>query len=192
MNRLSTLAATAVLVGTASGTPGRCGLASSTSLRDNETALTEAQQAEEAHLRARFDVFSASPESVARRRREALQDAERRFKMSRLTGEFYAAPLSRKDRNELKLLRWLYPEPKRNLYQLDGDWPDGDRLDVYRDHPFADQLLAPDGNFYPRDSKLRPAGELTISWYRQGMDRRFPPSSRATRLRPTQSSQSNH
>ena len=53
-----------------------------TSLRDNETALTEAQQAEEAHLRARFDVFSASPESVARRRREALQDAERQFKKS--------------------------------------------------------------------------------------------------------------
>jgi hypothetical protein len=114
----------------------------------------------------RFDVFSASPESVARRRREALQDAERRFKKSRLTGEFYAAPLSRKDRNELKLLQWLYPEPKRNLSQLDGDWPDGDgldgdRLEVYRDHPFADQLLAPDGNFYPRDSKLRPAGALT-------------------------------
>jgi hypothetical protein len=84
---------------------------------------------------------------------EALQDAERQFKKSRLTGEFYAAPLSRKDRNELKLLRWLYPEPKRNLSQLDGDW-----LEVDRDHPFADQLLAPDGNFYPRDSKLRPAG----------------------------------
>jgi hypothetical protein len=123
-----------------------------TSLRDNETALTEAQQAEEAHLRARFDVFSASPESVARRRREALQDAERQFKKSRLTGEFYAAPLSRKDRNELKLLRWLYPEPKRNLSQLDGDG-----LEMYRDHPFEDELLAPDGNFYPRHSKLRPA-----------------------------------
>ena len=53
-----------------------------TSLRDNKTALTEAQQAEEAHLRARFDVFSASPEAVARRRREALQDAERLFKKS--------------------------------------------------------------------------------------------------------------
>jgi hypothetical protein len=123
-----------------------------TSLRDNETALTEAQKAEEAHLRARFDVFSASPEAVARRRREALQDAERRFKKSRLTGEFYAAPLSRKDRNELKLLRWLYPEPKRDLSQLDGDG-----FEMYRDHPFADELPAPDGNFYPRHSKLRPA-----------------------------------
>jgi hypothetical protein len=123
-----------------------------TSLRDNETALTEAQKAEEAHLRARFDVFSASPEAVARRRREALQDAERRFKKSRLTGDFYAAPLSRKDRNELKLLRWLYPaEPKLNLSGLDDDG-----LEM-RYHPFADELPAPDGNFYPRHSKLRPA-----------------------------------
>ena len=40
-----------------------------TSLRDNGTALSEAQQAEEAHLRARFDVFNASPEAIARRRR---------------------------------------------------------------------------------------------------------------------------
>ena len=47
------------------------------SLREDGTALTEAQKAEEAHLRARFDVFSTSPEAVARRRREALQDAER-------------------------------------------------------------------------------------------------------------------
>jgi hypothetical protein len=39
-----------------------------TSLRDNAIALTEAQKAEEAHLRARFDVFSASPESIARHR----------------------------------------------------------------------------------------------------------------------------
>jgi catechol 2,3-dioxygenase-like lactoylglutathione lyase family enzyme len=38
-----------------------------------------------------------------------------RNEKSRLTGEFYAAPLSRKDRKELKLLRWLYPEPKRDL-----------------------------------------------------------------------------
>src|SRR4029077_3722627 len=78
-------------------------------LRDNETALTEAQVAEEAHLRARMDVLSASPESIARRRRAALEEAERRFKMYRLFREFYAAPLSRKDRHDLRLLRWLYP-----------------------------------------------------------------------------------
>ena len=37
--------------------------------------------------------------------------------------------------------------------QLDGD----DGLEMYRDHPFEDAFLAPDGNFYPRHSKLRPA-----------------------------------
>jgi hypothetical protein len=125
-----------------------------TALRDNQTALTKAQTAEEAHLRARFDVFAASPESIARRRRQALEDAERRFKKSRLFGDFPAAPLSRKERNDLELLRWLYPRPKRNLSQLDGD----DGFEMYRDHPFEDQLQAPDGNFYPRHSKLRPAG----------------------------------
>jgi hypothetical protein len=28
---------------------------------------------------------------------------------------------------------------------------------MYRDHLFTDELLAPDGNFYPPHSKLRPA-----------------------------------
>jgi hypothetical protein len=123
-----------------------------TALRDNKTALTEAQQAEEAHLRARFDVFAASPESIARRRRQALEDAERRFKKSRLTGDFPAAPLSRKERDELKLLRWLYPKPKRNLSQLDGD---GVEMSHY--HPFRDEFPAPDGKFYSRPPQLRPA-----------------------------------
>ena len=41
-----------------------------------------------------MDVLSASPESIARRRRQALQDAEQRFKMNRLTGDFYAARLN--------------------------------------------------------------------------------------------------
>jgi hypothetical protein len=123
-----------------------------TARRDNETALTEAQQAEEAHLRARFDVFNASPEAIARRRRQALEDAERLFIKSRLTGDFPAAPLSRKERDELKLLRWLYPKPKRNLSQLDGD-----ECEMYRNHPFEDELLAPNGNFYPPHSKLWPA-----------------------------------
>jgi hypothetical protein len=125
-----------------------------TSLRDSKTTLTEAQQAEEAHLRARFDVFSASPESIARRRRQALEDAERLFKKSRLFGDFPAAPLSRKEQNELELLRRLYPKPARNLSELDGD----DGLEMDRDHPFGDAFLAADGNFYPRHSKLRPAG----------------------------------
>jgi hypothetical protein len=37
------------------------------SLREDGTALTEAQKAEEAHLRARLDVFNASPEHDCRR-----------------------------------------------------------------------------------------------------------------------------
>jgi hypothetical protein len=49
-------------------------------------------------------------------------------------------------------LRWLYPKPKRNLSQLDGD---GVEMSHY--HPFRDELPAPDGKFYPRHSKLRPA-----------------------------------
>jgi hypothetical protein len=102
----------------------------------------------------RFDVFCASPESIARRRRKALEVADRQFRMSRLFGDFYAAPLSRKERRELKFLRWLYPKPKRGLSQLD----DNEHQEVYGDHPFAEELIASDGNFYPQDSKLRPAG----------------------------------
>jgi hypothetical protein len=97
-------------------------------------------------------VFYASPEAIARRRRAALEEAERRFKKSRLFREFYAAPLSRKERNDLKLLRWLYPISPPNLSQIDGD-----EFGMYRDHLFTDELLAPDGNFYPPHSKLRPA-----------------------------------
>ena len=46
-----------------------------------------------------MDVLSASPESIARRQRAALEDAERLFIKSRLTGDFPAAPLSRKERD---------------------------------------------------------------------------------------------
>jgi hypothetical protein len=124
------------------------------SLRNNKTGLTEAQKAEEAHLRARLDVYHGSPESIARRRRQALEDADRWFKKSRLFGD-RAPPLSRKDRSDLKLLRWLFPEPNRNLFRFDGD-----EIEMNRDYPFAEELLAPDGNFYPGDSKLRPTKPL--------------------------------
>jgi hypothetical protein len=119
------------------------------SLRYHETGLTEAQKAEEAHLRARLDVFRASPEAVARRRCAALADADRRYRMYRFMGGFSAPPLSRKDRNDLKLLRRLYPEEPRNRSERD---------DVeMRYHPFADELPTPDGHFYPRHSKRRAA-----------------------------------
>jgi hypothetical protein len=125
-------------------------------LRDNEIALTEAQKAEEAHVKARLDVFCFSPESIARRRRQALEDADHRFRMSRFMRESYAPPLSRKDRSDLKFLRRLYPKANRNQSRFDGD----EELAWYRDHPFAEELIGPDGNFYAQDSKLRPAGAL--------------------------------
>jgi hypothetical protein len=122
-------------------------------LRRNGTALTQVQQAQEAHLWTRYAVFRASPEQIARRRRQALEDADRRFRLSRSSREFSAAPaLSRKERNELKLLQRLYPaEPKQTLSPLEDDC-----FETGRGHPFVHEWPAPDGNFYPRHSKLRP------------------------------------
>ncbi len=132
------------------------------SLRVAGTALTEAQNAEEAHLRARYDVFCAGPESVARRHRAALEDAELQFQKSQLFRQFYAPPLSPKQRNDLELLRWLYPKPYVVLSNLEGE-----DIDVYCHHPFVDdtEVLAPDGTsyFYPPDSKLCPAAPAEVS-----------------------------
>jgi len=120
-------------------------------LRDNKIALTEAQDAEEAHVKVRFDVFAWGPESVARRRRQTLEDAELRSRKSELFGQFHAARLSRQEKNELKLLRWLYPKPSSDHSSIDDDEFD------FHDHPFYFEQPAPDGNFYPQSSKLRPA-----------------------------------
>jgi hypothetical protein len=130
-------------------------LAEFTSLRDNETPLTEAQKAEEAHLKVRFDVFAHSPEQVARRRREALQEAERRLERNRGIGG--AARLSRAERNELELLRWLYPKQSVTRSQLDDTF----ETVMNRDHPFRDEYS--DGNYYPQLSKVRPVGVTAVS-----------------------------
>lgn len=122
-------------------------------LRDGGAALSEAQDTEEAHVRTRYDVFCAGPEAIARRRRQALEDAERWFQKNRFFGQFRAPPLSQKQRHDLRLLRWLYPEPKANLPQLNDDG-----LELYDGHPFADEFLAPDGNFYPMYASLKEAG----------------------------------
>ncbi|MFZ3359379.1 MAG: hypothetical protein WCA56_17220 [Xanthobacteraceae bacterium] len=145
-----------------------------TSARDNGAALTEVQKAEEAHVKLRRDVFANSPESIARRRRAALQDKERLFKKSQLTGDFYAAPLSRKDRNDLRLLRWLYPEPSGEpspqLIGKPSQRPSRepsqllDDEELYRGHPFHCESPYSDGNFYPPHSKVRPLGVTTITW----------------------------
>jgi hypothetical protein len=121
-------------------------------LRANNTALTEAQDDEEAHLRARFDVFAYGPEHAPHLRRQALQDAERQFKKNIFFGDYsYAVPLSRRDKGDLELLRWLYPKPSPKTSQLDDD-----EFGFLRDHPFQTELPAADGNLYPQDSKLRP------------------------------------
>jgi hypothetical protein len=56
-----------------------------------EPGLTEEQDAEEAHLRVRLEVFRNRPEEVARRRREKLQEAERLLGKSESDG-FHAPP----------------------------------------------------------------------------------------------------
>jgi hypothetical protein len=121
-------------------------------LRANNTALTEAQDDEEAHLRTRSDAFVHGPEQTACLRRQALQDAERQFKKHLFFGDYsYAVPLSWKDERDLELLRWLYPEPSR-MSQLELE-----EFEVLGSHPFQSALPAADGNLYPPDSRLRPA-----------------------------------
>ena len=128
-----------------------------TRLRDNKIALTETQDAEEAHVKARFDTFARGPEQTARRRRKALQDAERLFKKRLLTGDVDAPPLSRKDQSDLELLRWLYPELKSNVSPSDQNEANDRDAEMSRGHPFLYELPASDGNLYPRGSQLRPA-----------------------------------
>jgi hypothetical protein len=139
------------------------------SLRDNETTLTETQQAEEAHLKVRFDVFAHSPEQIARRRLKALGDAELLFKKNRFFGDCPAKPLSRKDRNDLALLQRLYSKSSRSIFQRDGDELETlrdchDDLEMSHYHPFKDEWPSRDNNFYPPHSKVRPIGVVTLTW----------------------------
>jgi hypothetical protein len=134
-------------------------------LRGTETGLTEAQKAEEAHLRMRFDVFAESSDWVLRRRCRELLKAERRFEKNRFFGDVPAAPLSRTDRDDLEILRRLYWTPTSpSLSGVSADMFD----EMMRDHPFMCEWPANDGKFYPPDSKVRPFGVVTISW--RGME----------------------
>jgi hypothetical protein len=114
-------------------------------LRRAETPLTEAQDAEEAHVKARYDAFAASPEMIARRCCKALEDAERQFNKSRSAG-FDVTPLSPRARSELAVFRVAYPRFIPNIPETEKFYYD----------PFFDFYQAPNGNFYPPDSKLRP------------------------------------
>jgi hypothetical protein len=126
-------------------------------LRADNTALTDAQDAEEAHLRARFDAFVYNPENIAGLRLKALEDAKRRFNMRHYNGHSFAPPLSPQDERDLEFLRRLYSTPQRPFSE-GGQSVYDDREEfrsIHGDHPFWDKLAA-DGNLYPEDSKLRP------------------------------------
>jgi hypothetical protein len=124
--------------------------------REAGIALSTEEDAEEAHRNARFDCYAQGPQQTARRRRRHLQAEDDLFRKNRFFKDPTPPPLSRKERNELRLLRWLYPphkierdrdpeaEARRNAALADG-------------HPFGDEKSAADGNLYPHDSKLRPA-----------------------------------
>ena len=116
-------------------------------LRENKIELSEKQASEEAHLRVRLDVFWASPEMIWRERRKVLQRAEAWFKAGQSEG-FKAPPLSRKEQDELTLLRRLYAGSRPNVSK-----PDDSCQEISSPHPFVDELPAADGNYYPRGDK---------------------------------------
>jgi len=115
------------------------------SKRENGIPLTEEEDAEEAHLKARYDSFAEGPEQTARRRREELESAELLFRKTRFFREQNRPPApSRKDKRDLRLLRWLYPprHPDRQEPDVDHDEM------MSRDHPFALEKPDADGFFY--------------------------------------------
>ena len=128
-------------------------------LRDNGTALTETQKAEEAHRRVRFDVFVTSPDWVLRRRLKALEEAELLQHKNRFFG-FPAAPFSHKERDDLEFLRPLYSRPKPGRDKADYEA----FVEMFDYHPFRDELPSSDGNFYPPVSNVRRVGVGTITW----------------------------
>jgi hypothetical protein len=108
--------------------------------REAKNSLTEKQEAEEAHRRARVDSLDQGPESAARQRLYLLRDKARIFKNG-------GPRLTRKERTDLQLLRLLYPQGKPYTFNPDKDLS----YHPLRDEPFA----VVDGNLYPPNSKLR-------------------------------------
>jgi hypothetical protein len=74
--------------------------------------------------------------------------------------EIYAPPLTRKQRDDLRLLRTLYPRPHSSTSKVETEEEKLRRKNFDEEraggHPFRDEEPAADGNFYPHDSKLRP------------------------------------
>jgi hypothetical protein len=118
-------------------------------------ALTAEEDTEEAHRKARYDCYVEGPEQTARHRRQDLQSADNLFRKNRFFKEA-TPPLSRQERNDLRLLRWLYPHHYNNDLR-DPEAKAGREATLAYGHPFHDAEPAADGNLYPHDSKLRPA-----------------------------------
>jgi hypothetical protein len=111
--------------------------------REAKITLTEKQEAEEAHRRARVDSFDQGPESAARERLSILRDKARRFKNA-------SGPrLTWKERVDLRFLRLLYPQHSPYWFNPDDDL-------LQQAYPLRDEPVAADGNLYPQNSKLRP------------------------------------
>jgi hypothetical protein len=141
-------------------------LAEFAQLRYDETALTETQEAEEAHRRVRFDVFAYCPEQVGRRRLSVLQDQDRRYQKSRVFGDFIAPSLSAEDQKEFERLRWFYSKSSRSIFRRgEADKRETrEELELSYYHPFNDEWPSWNGNLYPSQSKVRPVGVVTITW----------------------------
>jgi len=133
--------------------------------REAGIALSPEEDAEEAHRNARFDSYAESPEQTARRRRRHLEDVDNLFRKNRFWGVGSRA-LSRKERDDLRLLRWLYPPLHRKSQRSDDTEAEAEAqasaeaqadAEPWKRHPFRDEVPAADGNLYPQDSKLRPS-----------------------------------
>jgi len=117
--------------------------------RNEKVPLTPAEDAEEAHRRLRFDSYRYGPETAGCVRLEALKEKQGGDQPWRQRRR-----LSRRDLAELRLLRLLYPPIAPEAK------PEPRELDETHYHPFKDEMPAADGNFYPADSKLRPANPI--------------------------------
>ncbi len=124
--------------------------------RDAGIALSTEEDAEEAHRNARYDCYAEGPEQTARHRRRHLEAADDLFRRNRLFKVGRTAPLSRKERNDLWLLRWLYP-PLHSKSHLSAEAQAEVDANKAIGHPFGDEKPAADGNLYPHDFKIAAA-----------------------------------
>jgi hypothetical protein len=133
--------------------------------REQGVALTAEEDYEEAHRKARFDCYLAGPEQTLRRHRQDLEGKDLRFRKSRFYKDGLGAPLSRKERNKLWLLRWLYP-PLNNKSLQAPEAAAGAQSDAERwvGHPFHDTEPAADGNLWP-PPEIEEFGHIAPYWY---------------------------